>query len=260
MNPFNSLLIRISLMASMLSFVSAARGQDLADMFINWDPSWPQRFGITGIGYSQEQNYELDNFSVDIPLEVDPGALLTGIENEVSQWGVKADAWVLPFWNVHAMVGKVDGQTAVNLSLGAQALLGYERIAVDYEGTVLAGGSTLAYGQDWWFVSLTGVYAYTDVKGDIESIRSWLIMPRVGARRGKLEAWVGATYQNVAERQSGVFDLDGLVLNYDLELKAEEAWNAQLGLRYSLTDSLFVTLEAGFGNRESITGLLEWRF
>ena len=260
MNPFNSPLIRLSLMASLLTCASPARGQNLADMFINWDPSWPQRFGITGIGYSQEQGYELDNFSVDIPLEIDPGALLTGIENEVSQWGVKADAWILPFWNVHAMVGKVDGQTAVNLSLAAQALLGYERIAVDYDGTVFAGGSTLAYGQDWWFISLTGVYAYTDVQGDIESIRSWLIMPRVGARRGKFEAWLGATYQNVAEQQSGVFDLDGLVLNYDLELKAEEAWNAQFGLRYSLTDSLFVTLEAGFGNRESITGLLEWRF
>jgi len=245
-------------MASLLS--CSGHAQDLAEMFINWDPSWPQRFGITGIGYSQEQNYELDNFSVDIPLEVDPGVLLTGIENKVSQWGIKADAWILPFWNVHAMVGKVDGQTAVHLSPGAQVLLNADRIRVDYDGTVFAAGSTLAYGQDWWFVSFTGVYAYTDVKGDIESIPSWLFMPRVGARMGKIEAWVGATCQNVSERQSGIFDLDGLVLNYDLELKASEPWNAQAGLRYSLTDSVFVTVEAGFGNRDSISGHLEWRF
>ena len=258
MNPFNSLLIRIALMVSLLSCF--ARGRDLADMFINWDPDWPQRFGITGVGYSQEQNYELNNFKVDLPLPVDPGALLTEIENEVSQWGVKADAWILPFWNVHAMVGKVDGHTAVHLSPGAQALLDTDQIGVDYKGTVFAGGTTLAYGQDWWFVSLTGIYAYTDVKGDIEPIPSWLIAPKVGARRDKIEVWAGATYLNVSESQSGVFDLDGLLLNYDLELEASEAWNAQLGLRYSLTDSLFMTLEAGFGNRESITGHLEWRF
>ena len=135
-----------------------------------------------------------------------------------------------------------------------------DQIGVDYKGTVFAGGTTLAYGQDWWFVSLTGIYAYTDVKGDIEPIPSWLIAPKVGARRDKIEVWAGATYLNVSESQSGVFDLDGLLLNYDLELEASEAWNAQLGLRYSLTDSLFMTLEAGFGNRESITGHLEWRF
>ena len=92
----------------MLYCVSAARGQDLADLFINWDPSWPQRFGITGIGYSQEQNYELDNFSVDIPLEVDPGALLTGIENEVSQWGVKADALIFQCLQAHESINSYE--------------------------------------------------------------------------------------------------------------------------------------------------------
>ena len=49
--------------------------------------------------------------SIDLPLEVDPSLLLAEIENEVSQWGAKVDYWVLPFLNVHAMVGLVDGLT-----------------------------------------------------------------------------------------------------------------------------------------------------
>ena len=277
MNRVSALFVGFSVVASALSCVSFARGQDLADMLVNWDPSWPQRFGITGIGYSQEQNYGLDNLVVSAapgtppavaPLldDIDLGPLLSEIDNEVTQWGVKADFWILPFWNVHGMVGRVDGQTVVSLNEVAVAEAAQQglnlpgSIEVDYEGTVFAAGSTLAYGNDWWFVSVTGVYAYTEVKGDIESIPSWLLMPRLGARLGKFEAWVGATCQNVSERQSGVFDLGLLAVNYDLELKASEPWNAQVGLRYSLSDSVFVTLEAGFGNRDSLSGHLEWRF
>ena len=263
------LFLRISLVTSVLSCNGHLQGQDLGDMLTNWDPDWPKRFGVTAVGYSQEQNYALDNFTFAavnaageaLPLPVDdPGLILSGIENEVSQWGAKADFWILPFWNVHGMVGQVDGQTGVDLNPAGEALTGIDRIEVDYDGTVFAAGSTLAYGQDWWFISVTGIYAYTNVKGDIDSIPSWMIMPKIGGRWNKLEMWAGATYQNVSERQSGVFDLPGLIVNYDLELEAEEAWNTQVGVRYSLTDSLFLTLEAGFGRRESLTGNLEWRF
>ncbi len=234
--------------------------QTLREMLTEWDPAWPQRAGITAVGYSQEQNYALDNFTIDLPIEVDPTLLLSEIENEVSQWGAKADFWILPFLNVHAMVGVVDGQTGVGLTPAAVELIGTDQIAVNYDGTVYAGGSTFAYGQDWWFCSVTGIYAYTDVKGEIESIPSWMIMPKFGVRHEALELWCGATYQRVAERQSGAFDLDGLVLNYDLELEAEEEWNTQIGFRYRFSDNVLLTLEAGFGNRKSMTGHLEWRF
>ena len=257
------LVVRVLHLLKVMGFVGFSSGlgaQTLSEMLTEWDPAWPQRAGITAVGYSQEQNYALDNFTIDLPIEVDPTLLLSEIENDVSQWGAKADFWILPFLNVHAMVGVVDGQTGVGLTPAAVELIGTDQISVKYDGTVYAGGTTLAYGQDWWFLSVTGIYAYTDVKGDIESIPSWMIMPKFGVRREALELWCGATYQRVAERQSGVFDLDGLVLNYDLELEAEEGWNAQLGFRYRFSDNVLLTLEAGLGNRKSMTGHLEWRF
>ena len=257
------LVVRVLHLLMVMGFVGFPSGlgaQTLSEMLTEWNPAWPQRAGITAVGYSQEQNYALDNFMIDFPVEVDPTLLLSEIENDVSQWGTKADFWILPFLNVHAMVGVVDGQTGVGLTPAAVELIGTDQIAVNYDGTVYAGGTTLAYGQDWWFLSLTGIYAYTDVKGEIESIPSLMIMPKFGVRREALEFWCGATYQRVAERQSGVFDLDGLVLNYDLELEAEEGWNTQLGFRYRFSDNVLLTLEAGFGNRKSMTGHLEWRF
>ena len=250
----------ILLIANMIGWPGALEAQTFGEMLTEWDPSWPQRVGFTAVGYSQEQNYSLDNFGIDLPLEVDPSLLLAEIENEVSQWGAKVDYWVLPFLNVHAMVGLVDGQTEVALTPAANQLIGTDAIAVNYEGRVYAGGTTLAYGQDWWFLSVTGIYAYTDVKGEIESIPSWMVMPKLGGRWNQIEAWCGLTYQKVSERQSGIFDLDGLVLNYDLELEAEEGWNTQLGARYRFSENLLLTLEAAFGNRRSLTGHLEWRF
>ena len=253
-------LFRVLVAVCLIGFSGGAEAQTFSEMLTEWDPAWPQRTGLTVVGYSQEQNYALDNFTIDLPIEVDPTLLLSEIENEVSQWGTKADFWILPFLNVHAMVGVVDGQTGVALTPAAIELIGTDQITVNYDGTVYAGGTTLAYGQDWWFLSVTGIYAYTDVKGEIESIPSWMIMPKFGVRREAVEVWCGATYQRVAERQSGVFDLDGLVLNYDIELEAKEGWNTQLGFRYRFSDNVLLTLEAGFGNRESLTGHLEWRF
>ena len=102
MNRSAVLFLRISLVTSVLSCNGHLQGQDLGDMLTNWDPDWPKRFGVTAVGYSQEQNYALDNFTFAavnaageaLPLPVDdPGLILSGIENEVSQWGAKADFW-----------------------------------------------------------------------------------------------------------------------------------------------------------------------
>ena len=225
-------------------------------MLTNWDPSWPERFGVTGIAYTQEQDDVVGNAEIMLGQLSIPEEAIGEIENEVTQFGVKADFWILPFWNVHGMIGDVDGKTEVT-----PALPGFAPINVDYDGTVYGAGTTLAYGQDWWFASATGIYTYTDLEGDMEGITAWLVISKLGVRYKKLQAWVGATYQSVRENQSGVFDVAGVgTAIYDIELEGKEEWNAQVGARYEVFDSVYVTLEAGFGNRQSLLGHLEWRF
>ncbi|MFP6879824.1 MAG: hypothetical protein VCA34_02680, partial [Roseibacillus sp.] len=205
-------------------------------MLFNWDPSWPQRAGVTGVAYTQNQDYVVGNAEIMLgELDV-PGAAIGEIDNNVSQLGVKADFWVLPFWNVHGIVGNVEGTTTVNPAIPI-----FDAVEVNYDGTVYGVGSTLAYGQDWWFASVTGVITETELDTGAPSIRSWLIMPKVGVKGKNFEAWVGATYQNVAEQQSGVFDVPGLgPAVYDIELEQSEAWNFQLGVRYAFTESVFL--------------------
>jgi hypothetical protein len=65
----------------------------------------------------------------------------------------------------------------------------------------------------------------------------------------------------VDERQRGEFNVQGIGnAVYDIELKQATDWNAEVGFRYAMTDSIFVTVEGGFGDRKSILGHLEFRF
>ena len=232
------------------------QGGILTDMLFNWDPSRPQRVGVTGVAYAQNQDYVVGNAEIMLGQLIIPGTANGEIDNNSTQLGVKADFWILPFWNVHGIVGKVEGTTTVNPALPI-----FDAIEVNYDGTVYGVGSTLAYGQDWWFASVTGVITETELDTGAPSIRTWLITPKVGVKGKNFEAWVGATCQNVDEQQVGVFDVPGVgTAVYDIELEQSEAWNLQLGVRYAFTESIFLTVEGGFGDRQSILGHLEFRF
>lgn len=232
------------------------RANILTDMVLNWDPSWPQRFGVTGIGYGQKQDYVVGNAEIMLGQLSIPASAIGTIENKATQFGVKADFWVLPFWNIHGLLGSVDGTTIVNPALPL-----FDAIEVNYDGIVYGVGSTLVYGHDWWFASVTGVITETELDSGMPSVKTWLVTPKIGVRGDKFEWWIGATFQHVDEQQSGVFNVPNLgTASYTIELEAAELWNGQLGVRYAVTDSIFVTVEGGFGNRESILGHVEFRF
>jgi hypothetical protein len=225
-------------------------------MFVNWDPSWPQRFGVTGVGYAQSQDYAVGDAEIMLGTLDVPASAIGKIENEVTQVGVKGDVWILPFWNVHGLIGNVEGTTTVTPAIPV-----FPAVDVEYDGVVYGLGTTLAYGQDWWWVSVPGVITQTELDGNARSVKAWLITPTVGVKGGRWEAWVGATYQNVDERQSGVFDVTGIgSADYDIQLEAAEEWNVQLGVRYRVWEPLFITLEGGLGERQSGLIHAEWRF
>ena len=126
---------------------------------------------------------------------------------------------------------------------------------MNYDGTVYGVGSTLAYGQDWWFTSVTGVITETELDAGAPSIRTWLITPKEGVKGKNFEAWVGATYQNVDEQQLGSFDVPGVgTAIYDIELEQSESWHLQLGVRSAFTESIFLTVDAGFVDRQPLLG------
>ncbi|MFP6866711.1 MAG: hypothetical protein VCA35_12265, partial [Roseibacillus sp.] len=130
---------------SLFAFSSGIQGGILTDMLFNWDPSWPQRVGVTGVAYTQNQDYVVGNAEIMLGQFgniQDPDTAIEEIDNNVSQLGVKADFWILPFWNVHGIVGKVEGTTTVNLDPSLYDLVGLDAVEVNYDGTVYGVGST----------------------------------------------------------------------------------------------------------------------
>ena len=141
----------------------------LLDMFLDWDPAWPQRFGVSAVGYLQEQEYSIVKADIMLGALAVPKAAIGTVENDVTQLGVKADVWILPFWNVHGLIGNVDATTNVTPAVPL-----FDPVEVKYEGTVYGLGTTLAYGQDWWFTSVTGTITQTELDTGSNNVEAWL--------------------------------------------------------------------------------------
>ncbi len=226
------------------------------------DRELPKAFGVSLTVYHQEQDYNLKSLEFSLP-GVDP-AQLSGIlsppldlnvENTTDEINLQLDCWVLPFLNVFGIIGRVDGETKVEMEPPL------EEITVDYDGLLYGAGLTLAAGGERFFGSLTAVFTSTNLEQEDSSVKAWVFMPRVGIRSGLGQFWIGAMYQQAEEEHSGTetVPLVGNVL-YDVELEEEEAWNFLAGMKIDFNDNWKLNLEGGFGKRKQATVSLIYRF
>lgn len=226
-------------------------------------PELRPRFGIEAGYYWQQQPYEVSSLRVSspgFPLPPVGGDDVTAIDNEVDEYHLKFDWDVLPFLNLFALVGAVDGSTEVRTALPPLS-----RLDIEYDGWVYGLGASLMYGTERWFVSLTSAYTLTDLDVTNSEKEVFVVMPRVGMIFGGLSVWVGAMYESVDEEHSGTIQVSGLApvplpVSFDVDLEQEEAWNFLVGVNYAFNEHWNATLEGGFGDRESVLVGLQWRF
>lgn len=240
-------------------------------------PEFRKKFGVEVAYYHQEQPYTTSGTPL-ISLPAIPGGfaitnvLMSNIENEVDHAHLKFDYDVLPFLNLFAVLGWVDGET----SLTASGTLGQALpnpppplpvtlpFKISYEGFVYGIGTTASFGWNNWFTSLTVFYSRTDVDARDSELDSLVIMPRIGYRWDKLSVWVGAMYLQVEEDHSGTYVVDfgpgPVPVSYSVSLEQQEDINFLVGVNYEFSDSWNATLEGGFGDRESIHVGLQCRF
>jgi hypothetical protein len=227
--------------------------------------AWRLPFGIEAGYYWQQQPYQAASLAVQplVPIVL-PGFQVTGIDSEVEEVHLKFDWDALPFLNLFALGGAVEGNTEVRTN----AML-LPQLPIDYDGWVYGLGATAMYGTERWFASLTAVYSWTEL--DVSRFNmadsnkdALVIMPRVGMIFGDLSVWVGAMYQSIEEdyRGSGTISILGnpVPVGFAAELEQAEDWNVLVGLNYGLSESWNVTLEGGLGDRESVMVGVQWRF
>jgi len=220
----------------------------------------PIGFGIHY--YGQEQEYDLSDLWVSIPgMESIPTDDIV-VENRLMEVNLKLDAWILPFMNIFGVFGKLEGETNISLSS-----LNLPDMDFDYVGWVYGGGATLAYGSRSIFGSLTGAYTDTNLDIATSSVKSWIIIPKLGININNIDLinrisiYTGAMYQNHEEKHSGEESIIGFgEFSYKVKTEQKEAWNLTMGINAEIIKHLEIGLEGGFGSRSHGLASITLRF
>lgn len=255
-NPRRTVLLLVALLiasmdaqAESLREAARARGYDL-----------PRPFGV-GVSYlGQDQDYAIDSLTLGIDT-IDPAAAAgLGIESDVDTVHLTADWWVLPFLDLYAIVGNVEGTTHVGLS---QINIGLplQDLTVKYDGLLYGAGMVLAYGREHVFVLVDLSYSWTDLDVSTSSVKAFVATPRIGYDFGKVSLWAGAMYQEPDERHRGVVILPQIgPVPYDVTLGSKDHWNYTVGLNASLGEHWVASIEGGFGPRSMVLAHIDYRF
>ena len=238
----------------------------------NWagDQKLPLPFGASLTLHRQDQGYKIRKLDLQFKGGVIPGmdlGQIAGVEvdNELLEVDGQLDVWLLPFLNVFALLGNIEGKTSVGGEV-VESFLG-NSLVVEYEGIVYGCGATLAGGWKRLFASLTYTFTDTDLEDASSAINAWVLTPKVGLVNERGAIWVGAMYQEAQEKQKGSRSITLLVpearavwIDYDAELEQKQAWNYLGGLHVMLGEHWHVELEGGFGDRKQATLSASYRF
>lgn len=222
----------------------------------------PPRLGVTLTVYDQRQGYDIQSLDVGIPgIDLSQATGLK-VDNKTDTTHLMVDYWVLPFLNVFALGGTVEGKTRVSLSnidLGLPLQLNDLRI--DYHGTVYGGGFTLAGGWQRSFETLTYEYTKTSIDVSTTSIKAWVATLKIGYQVDGGAVWVGAMYQDTQERDTGVYAMPYFgTFPFSVEFKQAKPLNYLLGAMAGIGQHWTLTMEAGFGDRDSAMLTLGYRY
>jgi len=204
----------------------------------------------TGCGvslYYQTQDYDLTRLDASIPgVSLADTAGVT-IENRTMEANAKLDLWLLPFLNLYALAGYIEGETSVDLGLLAGEL------DVDYTGIVYGGGGVLAAGTDRFFAALNTTFVLTKLDTSDSSLQSWIIQPQLGTRTPRAAFWAGAMYQQTEESHEGRIALPGFgTVDYDVEFEQKEPWSYLIGTQLTPGKAWAFDFELGFGTRQHV--------
>lgn len=261
----------------------------------------PLPFGVSIIPNWNSQHLTIDNLDVafnDGPVSnidfVNFGEAVT----HTGSLQVKFDAWLFPFLNVYATLGKIDGHVDVPLSFrldDVTALAGLDicegKLAPDFclqriNGQVRANidtknasiGMAPVIGYKNFFFSLPMTYSWTFIDAiEGSPVTTTVISPRVGItfeaeKNSRLSAYIGATYMKSNSTITNDFtfrlpsDLpvvggNDLKITYKVTETVIDPWNFVVGANWDINNKLAVQLEAATGgSRNQVVTSVTWRF
>jgi hypothetical protein len=179
-----------------------------------------------------------------------------GIDNRLREFNLQADLWALPFLNVFALAGQIEGRTRVDLTQ-----LAGTKLLIEYDGFVYGVGAVACYAVRSVFANLNATLTQTELSTSSSTVGAWVLMPQLGVKIPWGAVWVGAMYQQADETHEGVIggEQHGHAY-YDASLEDKEPWNCLGGVRLDLPQDWHVDLQAGLGDRENLQASVSRRF
>jgi hypothetical protein len=202
------------------------------------------------------------------------------------------DAWLFPFMNVSALVGKLDGDAPMDIYLDGNGMLDQlgedcsrpginplcrllqDRtflldIEADFSGTTYGVGMMLAGGWNDFFVTIPFNFTYADMDTTETDGLAYTATPRVGYsfdlnELGTLSTFLGGNYLKAELEVSGSVDVPGvdLSIDYDIDQKNADRWNALIGMNWDFSRRWSWSMEYnGFvGSRDAFITSVNYRF
>jgi len=237
----------------------------------------PNPYGI-GITYmSMEQPLFVDNVSFSgLGETIDDRVTIKGNEayQDSKTVTLRADLWVLPFFNVYGILGKTKGSSIANVRVEVDILPPFKPIESDpfdfelnFEGLTYGIGTTIAGGVGDWFALIDINYTKTDLDILDGEISSLVLAPRVGYQfkiyDRNTQVWIGGMYQDVDQSFAGYLVDIGIPISgakFQVDQHLAEKWNGVFGGQMTIGNGFDLLLEAGFGTRTSFMAGVGYRF
>lgn len=257
----------------------------------------PPAYGISSGYMKVEQGVNIDSIGfsglkfLNKPIATDAIDITTTQGQQMTEvFHIRADAWLLPFLNLYAIGGKVQGYSDTDISINKFTLPSGTEIPLpdsltglpfrlDLDGYVYGAGVTVAGGTGNWFTLIDASYTKTDLTVIDGEISTFVLSPRLGyeftVNQQPLRLWIGAMYQDIDQFLTGqINDLDlpsevksllDLVNRsgdgkFEVNQHLTSPWNGIVGAQYQINHSLSLMTEWGFGSRQSAMFTIEARF
>jgi len=248
----------------------------------------PVPLGVSGNVYSDKQIFNIPELTLGGQggglLDVGSLVRVTHVKTQQTAWTSRFDAWVFPFLDLYAIAGYVDGHADIRLQPAMLPILrplGPKfNIRLDYEGPTVGLGGTLAAGFKPVKDRPTIVFGLADLNftktfldfsplvASLDMVDVMVFSVRLGVRERILQdspfgdvygsLWGGAMYQGVQEVMTGRLGI--LDLNFRANVEAVNPWNTIVGGRLEIGKDIYLTVEVGIGDRDSLMFEATFRF
>jgi hypothetical protein len=245
----------------------------------------PPPLGLSGNVFSQKADFRVPKVTIGGHggglLDIGGLVQVPNVRIEETAWTFRPDAWVLPFLDLYAVGGYVNGEGEVTLRPAVLPTRGPKfDFKLEYDGPTVGFGGTLAAGfkpvknrptMVFGLADLNFTRTFLDFKHVVSSLDGVDVMvfsTRLGVRErilknsrlGDVHAslWGGCMYQGVQEVMSGSLALTGL--NFRAHVEADNPWNTLVGGRLEIGKNAVVTVEFGLGERKSVMLEAAFRF